>query len=654
MVDDQPAVQVVDFVLNADCLQVRKLCIDVLSVLVQVSDTYLRRPRDFLRYLGQRQAPLFPCLRLLGCRKNHRVDEHAERGVLSFAGAVHDQNSTQNSDLGCRQSNSGGVVHGIAEVAKEFLDGIVYRVYGFRNLAETNVRIDEDVPYGHGLPALLGFPPGGRRRQINYSVDARPLAVGRQNRSCRDGPRVKCTLALVVLAGDFMSGDSAPGGACRRSRNMEVEYRKRAEWTPTSVDDEVRGAVRSMISEIEDRGEVAAREFAARFDHWTGDIIVPEAALEEAAARIPVQLRDDICFARDRVRRFAEAQRAALLDTELELSPGLFAGHRNVPVGAAGCYVPGGRYAHIASAIMSVTTAKVADVPHVAASSPPKPGAGVPDTILAALELCGADTVLALGGVPAIAAMAFGLFGVPPADILVGPGNAYVAEAKRFLYGRTGIDMFAGPTEVLIIADGTADAGLVAADLVGQAEHGPDSPAWLIALSEVLAEAVESLVPERIASLPEPNRTNARTAWERCGEIAIALDRETAVALADRYAAEHLEVHAADLDWWLSRLRNYGSLFLGQETTVTYGDKVAGPNHILPTRGAARYSGGLWVGKFLKTVTWQRMTREANRDIGPAAARISRLEGMEGHARTVDERLERWFPEEEFALGRPA
>ncbi len=432
---------------------------------------------------------------------------------------------------------------------------------------------------------------------------------------------------------------------------MDIRYRKRADWTPASADDAVRQTVREMIGEIEERGEEAARAHAERFDRWTGCIAVPRDALDEAAERIPVSLRDDIRFARDRVQRFAEAQRAALLDMELELSPGLVAGHRNIPVGAAGCYVPGGRYAHVASAVMSVTTAKVAGVPHVAAASPPKPGEGVPASILAALGLCGADTVLALGGVPAIAAMAFGLFGVPPSDILVGPGNAYVAEAKRFLYGRTGIDMFAGPTEVLVVADGTADPDLVAADLVGQAEHGPDSPAWLISLCARLAEEVEGLVPARIEALPEPNRSNAAAAWERCGEIAVAADRESAASLADRYAAEHLEVHAADLDWWLSRLRNYGSLFLGEETTVAFGDKVSGPNHILPTRGASRYSGGLWVGKFLKTLTWQRMTRGANREIGPVAARISRLEGMEGHARTADERLSRWFPGETFDLG---
>ncbi len=432
---------------------------------------------------------------------------------------------------------------------------------------------------------------------------------------------------------------------------MDVRYRKRADWTPASEDDDVRQTVRQMIAEIEDRGEGAAREFAERFDKWSGEIAVSRDALDEAVDRIPRQLRDDIRFARDRVRRFAETQRAAILDTEIELSPGLVAGHRNVPVSAAGCYVPGGRYAHIASAVMSVTTAKVAGVPHVTAASPPKAGEGVPASILAALGLCGADAVLALGGVPAIAAMAFGLFRVQPSDILVGPGNAYVAEAKRFLYGRTGIDMFAGPTEVLVVADATADPDLVATDLVSQAEHGPDSPAWLVSLSERLAETVEAKVPERIQALPEPNRTNARTAWERCGEIAVAANRESAVRLADRYAAEHLEIHAEDLDWWLARLRNYGSLFLGEETTVTFGDKVSGPNHILPTRGAARYSGGLWVGKFLKTLTWQRMTRDANREIGPVAARISRLEGMEGHARAADERLARWFPGEEFDVG---
>jgi sulfopropanediol 3-dehydrogenase len=264
--------------------------------------------------------------------------------------------------------------------------------------------------------------------------------------------------------------------------------------------------------------------------------------------------------------------------------------------------------------------------------------------------MAGADTVLALGGVQAVAAMAFGLFGGRPADILVGPGNRFVAEAKRILYGRVGIDLFAGPTEILVIADASADPDIVASDLVGQAEHGPDSPAWLVSTSRPMAEEVVRRVPSCIARLDEPNRSAAGQAWRDYGEVTVVGSREEAVQVSDRHAPEHLEVHAADLDWWLAHLRNYGSLFLGEETTVAYGDKVSGPNHILPTKGAARYTGGLSVGKFIKTVTWQHMTREANREVGAASARISRAEGMEGHALTGDDRLRKYFPDETFDL----
>jgi len=258
--------------------------------------------------------------------------------------------------------------------------------------------------------------------------------------------------------------------------------------------------------------------------------------------------------------------------------------------------------------------------------------------------------VLAMGGIQGIAAMAFGLFGCKPADILVGPGNQFVAEAKRILYGRVGIDMFAGPSEIMVIADATADPEIVAWDLVGQAEHGYNSPAWLISLDKDLAEKVMALVPGYIAELPETNRVNAEAAWRDYGEVIVVDTREEAVQVSDEYASEHLEVHCADLDWWLDNLSNYGSLFLGEETTVAFGDKTSGPNHILPTKGAARYTGGLSAGKFMKTVTWQRMTREANRDIAQVTARISRLEGMEAHAKTADIRLAKWFPDETFDL----
>ena len=431
---------------------------------------------------------------------------------------------------------------------------------------------------------------------------------------------------------------------------MAVEYLKKAGKTAATGEQDVRATVQAILDDIEAGGEAKAREYAAKFDKWEGEIVVSREAREAAAEKVPQRQKDDIRFAHDHVRRFAEAQKDAIRDAQVELRPGLVAGHRNIPMGAAGCYVPGGRYSHVASAIMSVTTAKVAGVAQVIACSPPKPGEGVNPAILYTLDLCGADTVLALGGVQGIAAMAFGLFGGDPADILVGPGNQFVAEAKRILYGRVGIDMFAGPSEVMVIADQTADPEIVAWDLVGQAEHGYNSPAWLVALDRGLAEQVLDLVPKFIAELPEVNRANAEAAWRDYGEIVVVGSREEAVRVSDDYASEHLEVHCADLDWWLRSLRNYGSLFLGEETTVAFGDKTSGPNHILPTKGAARYTGGLSVGKFMKTVTWQRMTREANRDIAQVTARISRLEGMEGHAKTADVRLAKWFPNERFDL----
>ncbi len=431
---------------------------------------------------------------------------------------------------------------------------------------------------------------------------------------------------------------------------MAVRYLKKAEKTAATGEEDVRAAVQEILDEIEAGGDDKARDFARRFDKWEGDIVVGADERAAAADDVSQKLKDDIRFAHENVRRFAEAQRATLTDTEIEVVPGLVAGQKQIPVSAAGCYAPGGRYAHVASAIMTVTTAKVAGVKHITACSPPRPGVGINPAVLYALEICGADAVLNLGGVQGIAAMAFGLFGTPPARVLAGPGNQFVAEAKRILYGRVGIDMFAGPTESMVIADGTADPTIVAADLVGQAEHGYNSPVWLLATDQALAERVDALMPSMIADLPELNRVNAEAAWRDYGEIILCDSREEAATLSDDYASEHLQVQAADLDWWLDNLTAYGSLFLGEETTVAYGDKVSGPNHVLPTKGAAHYSGGLYVGKFMKTVTWQRATRDANRDIGQACARISRLEGMEGHARSADVRLAKYFPDEPFDL----
>ena len=431
---------------------------------------------------------------------------------------------------------------------------------------------------------------------------------------------------------------------------MTIEYLKKAEKTAASGEDDTRKIVAEMLSAIEAGGEDKAREYAAKLDNYTGNIVVTPEEIAAAGAKVPQRVKDDIQFAYDRVRGFAEKQREALIDFEVELSPGLFAGQKQIPVATAGCYVPGGRYSHVASAVMSVATAKAAGVDHVIACSPPKPGAGVNPAIIYTANLCGADTILALGGVQGIAAMAFGLFTGHAADILVGPGNRFVAEAKRMLFGRVGIDLFAGPTEIAIIADQSADPAIVASDLVGQAEHGLDTPCWLITLDRALGEKVMELVPQLIAKLPDTARTAAEASWRDYGEVVLCSDREEAAQVSDDYAGEHLEVQAEDLDWWVGRLRNYGSLFVGEETTVAFGDKCSGTNHILPTKGAGRYTGGLSVGKFIKTVTTQRMSREANREVASACARISRLEGMEAHARTGDDRLLKYFPDESFSL----
>ncbi|WP_347310146.1 histidinol dehydrogenase [Defluviimonas sp. SAOS-178_SWC] len=432
---------------------------------------------------------------------------------------------------------------------------------------------------------------------------------------------------------------------------MSVRFFKQAAAEQASLTAEVQVTVARILAEIEAGGETVTCHYAEQLDGWTGPAVIPRAEIEAASAAVPERLKDDIRYAHDNIAAFARAQLASCRETEVELRPGLKVGQRLIPIAAAGAYVPGGRYSHIASALMTVTTAKVAGVAHIATATPPRPGTGIPPAILYALDLCGADAVLALGGVQGIAAMAFGQFGLPPADILVGPGNAYVAEAKRQLFGRVGIDMVAGPTDSMVIADAGADADLVAADLVGQAEHGPTSPVWLVTDSADLAESVMARVPACIASLPEPNRTAAAAAWSGRGEVVLCDTREEMAAHADRIAPEHLHVQAADLGWWRGRLRAYGSLFLGAATTVAFGDKAAGTNHVLPTSGAARYTGGLSVHKFLRAVTWQEVSPEALRDLAAVTARISRHEGMEGHARSADLRLEKAFPGERFDLG---
>lgn len=422
---------------------------------------------------------------------------------------------------------------------------------------------------------------------------------------------------------------------------MAVQYLKKSAGLAPQEETQTPDIVANMLREIRQGGEARVAQYALDLDGWDGDIVVSQEVIEAAKDRLSDQLKDDIRYAHDNIRQFAEAQRRSIAGFATELRPGLMTGQRMIPMQAAGCYVPGGRYAHVASALMSITTAKVAGVADITACTPAKPAEGVPDAILFAMDLAGADRVLALGGVQGVAAMAQGLFGALPADILVGPGNQFVAEAKRQLFGPVGIDMFAGPTDSFILADKTADAEMVAWDLVGQAEHGFNSPVWLATTHRPLAETVLKLVPQLIQTLPQPNQDSAYSAWASLGEVILCDTREEAAQVADDYAPEHLHVQAADLDWWLTRLQAYGSLFLGQETTVPFGDKASGPNHVLPTSRAARYTGGLSVHKFLKTVTWQKVKTEALPDLARVSAAISRLEGMEGHARSAEIRLEK-------------
>ncbi len=431
---------------------------------------------------------------------------------------------------------------------------------------------------------------------------------------------------------------------------MTREYLKKASLTAKSDASSVHETVKSILADIEAGGDATALDYAAKFDKYEGSVLLNAEEIAAASALVPERLKADIRFAHDNVRRFAETQKATLTDVELEIAPGFVAGQKAIPVDAAGCYVPGGRYSHVASAIMTVTTAKVAGCRHITACSPPRPGVGVAPAIVYAAHICGADKILAMGGVQGVAAMAFGLFDLPKANILVGPGNQFVAEAKRILFGRVGIDMIAGPTDSLILADASADALVVATDLVSQAEHGYNSPVWLVTDDRALAQKVMRMVPALIDDLPELNRENAFAAWRDYAEVILCADRAEMAAVSDDYAPEHLTVQAEDLDWWLETLTCYGSLFLGEETTVSYGDKATGTNHVLPTSGAASYTGGLSVHKYMKIVTWQRATREGSKAVAQATARISRLEGMEGHARAADVRLAKYFPDEIFDL----
>jgi sulfopropanediol 3-dehydrogenase len=409
----------------------------------------------------------------------------------------------------------------------------------------------------------------------------------------------------------------------------------------TEADARVRETVERIVDDVARRGDAAVRELSARFDGWDrDDYRLTPSEIEGCLARLSRRDLDDIAFAQEQVRTFARHQRQALRDVEVETLPGVVLGHRNIPVGSAGCYVPGGKYPLLASAHMSVVTAKVAGVPRVVTCAPPYQGRPATATV-AAQHLAGADEIYCLGGVQAVAAMALGTQSIAPVDMLVGPGNAYVAEAKRQLFGRVGIDLLAGPTETLVIADETVDAELCATDLLGQAEHGPDSPAVLLTTSRRLARDTIAEVGRLLAVLP--TAAVARQAWDRHGAVCVADSDEEMVRVADRIASEHVQVMTRDPDYFLENLRNYGALFLGPRTNVAYGDKVIGTNHTLPTRKAARYTGGLWVGKFLKTCTYQRvLTDEASALVGGYCSRLCALEGFVGHAEQANIRVRRY------------
>ncbi len=406
------------------------------------------------------------------------------------------------------------------------------------------------------------------------------------------------------------------------------------------IDAKVRDTVEGILSDIKRRGDDAVRELSEKFDGYSpASFRLTDEEIRACVTRVPKQTLDDIRFAQTQVRRFAEIQRAALKDVEEETLPGVVLGHKNIPVASVGCYVPGGRYPMVASAHMSVVTAKVAGVPRIIACAPPHEGAPH-DAIVAAMHMGGADEIYCLGGVQAVGAMALGTDSIAPVDMLVGPGNAYVAEAKRQLYGRVGIDLFAGPTETLVIADDSCDAEMVATDLLGQAEHGPNSPAVLLTDSEKLGQETIAEIERQLTVLPTADV--AGQAWRDYGQIFVCDTKEEMLAEADRIASEHVQVMTHDDDYFLNNMRNYGALFLGQETNVSYGDKVIGTNHTLPTKGAARYTGGLWVGKFIKTCTYQRVTPEATALVGEYCSRLCELEGFAGHKAQADLRVARY------------
>jgi sulfopropanediol 3-dehydrogenase len=426
----------------------------------------------------------------------------------------------------------------------------------------------------------------------------------------------------------------------------ETVFLKAPNPTAAEVTEELRQRVTDMLLDMERGGIDAVRKWSRELDGWDPDsFVVGEAEIERANASLDDELRGHIAYAQRQVGKFARAQRATMTDLEVQMDEGVTLGHRHIPVQAVGAYVPGGRYPMLASSFMTILVAKTAGVEQVIGCAPPQREQGMHPAMLHAMATSGADAVICLGGVQALAAMTFGLIdGLRPVDMLVGAGNAYVAEAKRQLFGRVGIDLLAGPTEVLVVADSSADPRLVAADLLGQAEHGLTSPAGLIAIGEDVGHAVAAEITELLKTWPTAEVAGA--AWRDHGWIAIANDDAHAIALTDDAANEHLELHVepAKLDDYLARLHNYGSLFMGEQATVAYGDKAVGTNHVRPTSRAARYTGGLWVGKFLKTVTYQRLTEEGTRRVAPAVAAISTAENLAGHALTATMRLDRLDP----------
>ena len=407
------------------------------------------------------------------------------------------------------------------------------------------------------------------------------------------------------------------------------------------ADAKVRATVESILKAVEAEGDEAVHRYSRQFDQWDpADFTLSQAEIEAAMTQLSPREMDDIRFAQDQVRNFARIQRASMQDVEVETRPGVVLGHKHIPVNAVGCYVPGGKYPLIASAHMSVLTAKVAGVPRVMATAPPYQGAPHP-AIVTAMHLAGADRILVLGGVQAVAAMAIGTASIEPVDMLVGPGNMYVAEAKRQLYGRVGIDLFAGPTETLLIADDSVDAEMCAVDLLGQAEHGPTSPAVLLTTSEALACSTMAEVERQLTRLPTAGI--ARESWAAHGEVIVCDSDEEMLAEAERIASEHVQVLTRDPDWFLARMTNYGALFLGPRTNVSFGDKVIGTNHTLPTNRTARYTGGLWVGKFLKTCTFQRVTTDAaSAEIGAYCSRLCHMENFAGHGEQANLRVRRY------------